>query len=136
MSISIIINGNISCQEQMNVFANWIRLWLGWWWDALFLHLLSSIFYYSGSLNNRGGQVRTVTIVNGNLLFSFQTSFQTKIVICIVISDNILLSKVFPSKEETPAHSRHPLPPIFLSPTSSRQLKVTLVRIASRDTLR
>jgi len=30
---------------------------------------------------------------------------------------------VFPSKEETPAHSRHPLPPIFLSPTSSRQLK-------------
>ena len=39
--------------------------------------------------------------------------------------NNIFLSKVFPSKEETPAHSRHPLPPIFLSPTSSRQLKVT-----------
>ena len=32
--------------------------------------------------------------------------------------------KVYPSKEETPAHSRHPLPPIFLSPSSSRYLKV------------
>ena len=35
--------------------------------------------------------------------------------------------KVHPSKEETPAHSRHPLPPIFLSPSSSRYLKVVLI---------
>ena len=91
VAISDMSNDNISCQEKINVFANRIRLWLGWWWDALFLHLLSSLFYSSGSLNNRGGQVGTVTIINRNDFFSPQWCFQTRIVICIVISNNILL---------------------------------------------
>ena len=43
--------------------------------------------------------------------------------------------KVHPSKEETPAHSRHPLPPIFLSPSSSRYLKVVAITYRWRTSL-
>ena len=66
------------------------------------------------------------SLLSTEMIFSLSVVFPNKDChLYIVISNNILLSKVFPSKEETPAHSRHPLPPIFLSPTSSRQLKVT-----------
>ena len=76
------------------------RLWLGWWWDGLFLHFLSPL------TTNRVGQVQKA------ITFSSLSYYYVSPV------------KVHHSKEETPAHSRHPLPPIFLSPTSSRYLKV------------
>ena len=78
------------------------RLWLGWWWDSLFLHLLSP--FLPNITTNRVGQVD----------YFFQDLSWKSV-------------KVQPGKEETPAHSRHPLPPIFLSPTSSRYLKVIIV---------
>ena len=36
-------------------YLSFSRLWLGWWWDALFLHLLSP--FLSNITSNRVGQV-------------------------------------------------------------------------------
>ena len=87
-------------RENERIISLLARLWLGWWWDALFLHLLSP--FLSNITTNRVGQVGSSTSDNE----------------CVKVNDG---------KEETPAHSRHPLPPIFLTPTSSRYLKVIIL---------
>ena len=95
-------------RENERIISLLARLWLGWWWDALFLHLLSP--FLSNITTNRVGQVGSSTSDNE----------------CVKVNDG---------KEETPAHSRHPLPPIFLTPTSSRYLKVIVLGRRRRTSL-